>query len=167
MRVSGLLLCGLSYAAILRPLAMHIHPQSAGSLAYALAALGFMAASSGSAMLMLGHNLFDEIEVSSRWRGRADLVFTDGARITKTMIAEPAMLVVGRDVDGSWTVRESAGRLMRRFASAQAAERFACRAGWRFRNLDRDLGRQCAPSAGPAYAWLTAGIDPRLCAWIR
>lgn len=35
------------------------------------------------------------------------------------------MLVVGRDVDDSWTVRESAGLLLGRFASAQAAQRFA------------------------------------------
>jgi len=92
---------------------------------YALAALGFMAASGGSAMLILGHRLFDEIEVSSRWRGRADLVFSDGASMTDKQIAEPAMLVVGRDVDGSWTVRESARMLMGRLASAQAAERSA------------------------------------------
>lgn len=38
---------------------------------------------------------------------------------------EPALLVVGRDSDGSWTVRESAGMLLGRFASAPAAARFA------------------------------------------
>lgn len=40
-------------------------------------------------------------------------------------IWEPAMLVVGRDIDGDWTVRESAGLLLGRFSSAQAAQRFA------------------------------------------
>ena len=35
------------------------------------------------------------------------------------------MLVVGRDIDGGWTVRESAGMLLGRFSSAQAARRFA------------------------------------------
>jgi hypothetical protein len=40
-------------------------------------------------------------------------------------IPEPAMLVVGRDIDGGWTVRESAGMLLGRFSSAQAARRFA------------------------------------------
>jgi hypothetical protein len=38
------------------------------------------------------------------------------------------MLVVGKDVDGSWTVRESAGVLLARYASWQAAHRFAERA---------------------------------------
>lgn len=34
------------------------------------------------------------------------------------------MLVVGRDVDGKWTVRESAGMLLGRFGDAAAANRF-------------------------------------------
>ena len=35
------------------------------------------------------------------------------------------MLVLGKDVDGTWTVRGGAGVLLGRFASCQAAHRFA------------------------------------------
>lgn len=35
------------------------------------------------------------------------------------------LLVIGRDVDGSWTVRGSAGLLLGRFATVNAARRFA------------------------------------------
>jgi hypothetical protein len=35
------------------------------------------------------------------------------------------MLVVGRDIDGSWTVKESAGELLGRFPTDAAAEAFA------------------------------------------
>lgn len=48
---------------------MHVPSQKAGFLAYGIAAIGFMAASAGSALTILGHHLFDEIEVSARWRG--------------------------------------------------------------------------------------------------
>lgn len=36
-----------------------------------------------------------------------------------------AFLVVGRDVDGGWTVRESGGSLLGRFVSGSEALRFA------------------------------------------
>lgn len=36
-----------------------------------------------------------------------------------------AFLVVGRDVDGSWTVREGGGLLLGRFATGSVALRFA------------------------------------------
>jgi hypothetical protein len=42
-----------------------------------------------------------------------------------TQPAGPQMLVVGRDVDGSWTVKESAGELLGRFATNVAAASFA------------------------------------------
>lgn len=126
LRATGLLLCWVSYAAMARLVAMHVSPQKAGSLAYGLAAVGFMAASAGSALTLLGHHLFDEIEVSARWRARPDLSVSipSGGNIEMD-IREPAMLVVGRDIDGDWTVRESAGLLLGRFSSAQAAHRFA------------------------------------------
>ena len=126
LRASGLLLCWISYAAIARLVALHVPPQSAEALAYGLAAIGFIAASGGSAMLFLGHHLFDEIEVSARWRRKPNSdPFFPLETTTVHDIVEPTMLVVGRDIDGSRTVRESAGLLLGRFASAQAAERFA------------------------------------------
>lgn len=38
---------------------------------------------------------------------------------------QPDLLVVGRDTDGSWTVREGKGMMLGRFPSADAAQRFA------------------------------------------
>lgn len=126
LRASGLLLCWFSYTAISRLVAMHVPPQRADTLAYGIAAFGFMAASAGSALILLGHHLFDEIEVSARWRVRPNLnVFPPSEGRIAMDIPEPAMLVVGRDIDGDWTVRESAGMLLGRFPSAQAAQRFA------------------------------------------
>lgn len=126
LRATGLLLCWVSYSAISRLVAMHLPPRNAGVLVYGIAAVGFMAASAGSALILLGHHLFDEIEVSARWRSRSDRnVFPPSEGSIAMDIPEPAMLVVGRDFDGDWTVRESAGMLLGRFSSAQAAQRFA------------------------------------------
>ena len=41
------------------------------------------------------------------------------------MMAEHEIIVVGRDVGGGWTVRESSGVLLGRFISSVAANRFA------------------------------------------
>ncbi len=41
------------------------------------------------------------------------------------MMAEHEIIVVGRDVSGGWTVRESSGVLLGRFISSAAANRFA------------------------------------------
>lgn len=126
LRAMGLLLCWVSYAAIARLVALHPLPEKAGVLAYGVAATGFIAASAGSALTLLGHHLFDEIEVSARWRGREDWnSFTPSEGFGEMDIPESAMLVVGRDIDGDWTVRESAGMLLGRFPSAHAAQRFA------------------------------------------
>ncbi len=62
-------------------------------------------------------------------------------------IPEPAVLVVGRDMDGNWTVRESAGMLLGRFSSAEAAQRFA--------EAER-RGRESNSAAS------SAGISPRI-----
>jgi hypothetical protein len=35
------------------------------------------------------------------------------------------VLIVDRDMDGNWTVRDSAGMLLGRFSSEEAAQRFA------------------------------------------
>ena len=63
LRVSGLLLCGIAYAAIARLFAMHAPPQTVNALAYALATAGFLCAGTGGSLVMLGHQLFEEIEV--------------------------------------------------------------------------------------------------------
>ncbi|KQU58810.1 hypothetical protein ASG67_16920 [Sphingomonas sp. Leaf339] len=125
LRASGLLLCAIAYTAVLRLSAMHISSQNAGAFAYAFAAICFLGASAGSALVMLGHHLFDEIEVSERWQPRSRDTFLPPENSKVMNTTEPALLVVGRDTDGSWTVRESAGAMLGRFPSAQAAERFA------------------------------------------
>ena len=71
LRASGLLLCGIAYAALSRLFAMHVSPQTAGLLASTLAALSFLGASAGSALAMLGHHLFDQISVGERWLPRS------------------------------------------------------------------------------------------------
>lgn len=123
LRAAGLLLCGLAYAAIVRLVALHASPPWPGTLAYGLAAIGVVAGSGGGAMLFLGHHLFDEVEVGAH-RSVAGR-FSPSEGLVGMDMPESAMLVVGRDVDGDWTVRESAGMLLGRFASAQAAHRFA------------------------------------------
>lgn len=125
LRATGLLLCWISYTALARLVGMQASPQAARIAAFGLAFVGFLGASMGMAMLLLGSHLFDQVKVSSRWRPRPDLNFQippEGlAAIDSTQFA---MLVVGRNVDGSWTVRESAGPLLGRFSSVQAAQRF-------------------------------------------
>lgn len=41
--------------------------------------------------------------------------------------AAPPMLVIGRDLDGAWTVREAAGALLGRFNTNASAAQFARR----------------------------------------
>lgn len=57
------------------------------------------------------------------------------------------MLVVGRDVDGSWTVKESAGELLGRFSTDAAALDFA------------EHQRRGQPATSMASS---AGLRPRL-----
>jgi hypothetical protein len=83
--------------------------------------------SAGSALAMLGHHLFDQIKVGGRWRRRSRDTLLSPENMKAMETIEPALLVVGRDTDGSWTVRESAGAMLGRFPSARAAERFAQR----------------------------------------
>jgi len=126
LRATGLLLGSLSYVAFARLFALHPVSPSAGILAYGLAMIGFMAGSSGSALALLGHHLFDEVEVGTRWQHRAVAShFPQSETIPAMDMPEPVMLVVGRDVDGDWTVSDSVGGVLGRFASAQAAQRFA------------------------------------------
>jgi hypothetical protein len=67
LRAAGSLLCWLSLAALARLVAIRPPAQSADAVACLLAAIGFVAAGAGSAMLFLGGHLFDEVEVSARW----------------------------------------------------------------------------------------------------
>lgn len=72
LRGLGLAICTMAYLAIghlmtLRPPAL---PRPAGIVAYGLAVGGFLGASAGTALTLLGRHLFDEIEVSDRWRAR-------------------------------------------------------------------------------------------------
>ncbi|WP_342659294.1 hypothetical protein NPJ82_17810 (plasmid) [Sphingomonas sp. NY01] len=112
LRATGLLLCWVSYTAFLRLVAMHVPPQKAGILAYGIAAVGFMAASAGSALIFLGYHFFDEIEVSARWRERpATSVLFPSESYMKMDMPEPVILVVGHDIGGrtSNSVATSAG----------------------------------------------------------
>jgi hypothetical protein len=126
LRAGGLSLCALAYMAFARLASMHVPPMKAGLTSFVLAALGFVAASAGGLLLTLGRRLFDEVEVSTRWRHHSRVnVSSSMEQLSVDYIKESALLVVGRDADGSWTVRESAGMLLGRFASAEAARRFA------------------------------------------
>lgn len=79
LRGLGMALCALAYVAIghlmtLRPIAL---PRPAGVVAYGLAAGGFLGASVGTALTLLGRHLFDEVEVSARWQVRHALPSID------------------------------------------------------------------------------------------
>lgn len=72
LRLGGASLCGLSFLAI-RTLAQFRSPSlpaPPGVAAFALAAVGFLWASAGAALLTLGHHIFDEIEIGERWQQR-------------------------------------------------------------------------------------------------
>jgi hypothetical protein len=49
-------------------MAMAGHGGHAGLAGYALATAGFLFASLGSALAIMGEHLFDEVQVSARWR---------------------------------------------------------------------------------------------------
>ena len=68
LRVIGILSCALAYLACARLAA--VHPHAVGVAAFALAATVFFAGSAGTAMALLGGHVFDEIEISARWRTR-------------------------------------------------------------------------------------------------
>lgn len=71
LRALGLGFCAVAYFAIGRLVALS-HPQQAGStIGFALAAVGFVCGSIGSALAMLGKHLFDDVQVSTRWQHRS------------------------------------------------------------------------------------------------
>jgi hypothetical protein len=126
LRAGGLSFCALAYMTVARLVTLHVRPMDAGLLSFVLAATGFVAASAGGLLLTLGWRLFDEVQVSARWRRQSRVdVSSMTEQLWVNSINGPAPLLVGRDADGSWTVRESAGMLLGRFASAEAARRFA------------------------------------------
>jgi hypothetical protein len=72
VRLSGLVLILLSVTSI-RMLA-HLHPMESrfdpGVIEFALAAAGFLSGSTGLGLAAIGHHVFDEVEISERWRSR-------------------------------------------------------------------------------------------------
>ena len=128
LRAVGALLCCIAYVAIAHLTAMHIRPRSAGALAYGLATAGFLGASAGSAMTVLGHHLFDAIEVSQRWQHRPQAItqsYLQPEFATAMDRSDVEMLVVDMDADGDWTVRGGDRRLVGRFPTRQAAQHYA------------------------------------------
>lgn len=80
LRAAGLLLCVVAYLATSHLIALQppLPDQTVGAESFILAAIGFLSASAGSAMLCLGHHLFDRVEISARW-GSGRVVPVDDA----------------------------------------------------------------------------------------
>jgi hypothetical protein len=72
IRAAGALCCGASYLAVggLAHLRIATHAAQPGALAYALAAIAFLGASAGAMLVVLGHHIFDQVQVSGRWQHR-------------------------------------------------------------------------------------------------
>lgn len=70
LRLAGALLCLVAWRTFARLIAWDRVPGAgaASGLPFVLGTLGFLSACAGAAMLLLGRHLFDEVEVSSRWR---------------------------------------------------------------------------------------------------
>ncbi len=72
LRLGGFLLVGIAWLAIshacaLAPMGQHLE----GTVVeYCLSAAAFLCASSGSALLIVGPHLLDEIEIAERWKAR-------------------------------------------------------------------------------------------------
>jgi hypothetical protein len=62
----------LAYATFGRLVALPVALRASGVAAYLLALAGFVGASAGSALALYGRHLFDDIEVSARWRHRGE-----------------------------------------------------------------------------------------------
>jgi hypothetical protein len=68
LRASGAFFCWLACTALAHLVAMHAPPRSPGLIPCGLAAIGFLSASGGSLLLVLGRNIFDEVTLGARWR---------------------------------------------------------------------------------------------------
>ncbi|KQO50696.1 hypothetical protein ASF14_11490 [Sphingomonas sp. Leaf257] len=64
----GVGFCVLAWRAIASLMAMAGQGGRAGLVGYALATAAFLFASLGSALVIMGEHLFDEVQVSARWR---------------------------------------------------------------------------------------------------
>jgi hypothetical protein len=119
LRAAGLLLCGVALLAMRHLCAVQVHPQPAGVIAFGLAAAAFLGASGGSAMLILGGHLFEEVEVSERWRAKPDTSFAFPAGGQAMNVRKPAAPIVGHEAQGGSTGRGHTATVRGRFALAQ------------------------------------------------
>ncbi|SOB88152.1 hypothetical protein SAMN06297144_3296 [Sphingomonas guangdongensis] len=125
LRASGILLGWMGYLAFAELLHLHTQAHSANLIDHALAAVSFVAVGGAAALLLLGRRLFDEIDVSARWRPCADtptMYLQEGSIVFKD--AGPAKSRVSRASDGGWIVRDGANVSIGRFPSARAAYQF-------------------------------------------
>ncbi len=65
LRASGIL--SLTIAATAIHTVVRLHPPT-GALAVLLAAIGFLCASAGAMLVVVGHHINDRVQVSARWR---------------------------------------------------------------------------------------------------
>jgi len=68
LRASGILSLAIAVVAI-HTLA-RLHPQT-GALAFLLATMGFVCASAGAMLLVVGERIHDDVQISARWRRAA------------------------------------------------------------------------------------------------
>ena len=70
LRLAGAALCCVAWAAIRTLVHIRLADATAapGALAFALATLGFIAASAGTGLCALGIHILDPVAVSERWR---------------------------------------------------------------------------------------------------
>jgi len=69
LRLCGLTSCGVSYLAICGLMALRLPDDQLPltALPFLLAAIGFLCASAGVGLLVIGHHIFDKVEISQRW----------------------------------------------------------------------------------------------------
>lgn len=70
LRLCGVTSCGLSCLSVYSLIAVQLADGqlSQGALPFFLAAAGFLCASAGAVLLSFGHHIFDQVEISPRWR---------------------------------------------------------------------------------------------------
>ena len=101
LRAVGLLLCAMAYIAVWRLSALALSPHGSGALAFALAAIGFLGASAGSVMVLLGHHLFD---TRRQFISPGDVVGGTGGEdldlgMTGEMLGDVACVELGAAID--------------------------------------------------------------------
>lgn len=70
LRLWGAVSCGISCLAIGALIALHFANGQLpdGALSFILTAIGFLCASAGLVLLVLGYHIFDEVEISPLWQ---------------------------------------------------------------------------------------------------